>query len=150
MKIHLNIGKQYEDIEVHINANEYNAEVEQLMKKLKKSDINAIAGYRNNDIHMLKVEDIFSIYAEGTKVFFQTDEDEFESKQRIYELESLLEGDFVRINKSTLVNITKIASIKLGTLGSTLLYLENESSITVSRTYMKELKKVLGIRREER
>lgn len=148
MKIHLNIGKQFEEIEVHINANEYNEEVEQLMKKLKTNDINVIAGYHNNDIHMLKVDDIFSIYAEGTKVFFQTDEEEYESKQRVYELEHLLQGDFVRITKSTLVNVSKISFIKMGALGSTLLFLENESSIPVSRTYIKELKKVLGIRRD--
>lgn len=71
MKIKINIEKQYDEIEVHIYANEYNAEIEQLMKQLKKNEVNAIDGYRDNEIHMLKTNDIYCIYAEGIKVFFK-------------------------------------------------------------------------------
>ncbi|MFJ8088800.1 LytTR family DNA-binding domain-containing protein [Lysinibacillus sp. NPDC095746] len=147
MKIKINIEKQYDEIEVHIYANEYNAEIEQLMKQLKKNEVNVIDGYRDNEIHMLKTNDIYCIYAEGIKVFFQTEEEEFDSKRRIYELEQLLGDKFVRVNKSTLVNISKITSIQLGPLGSTQLFLENEISVVVSRNYLKKLKQALGIGR---
>ncbi len=36
MRIQINIEKQYDEIEVHIYANEYNVQIEQLMKQLKK------------------------------------------------------------------------------------------------------------------
>ncbi|MET4559487.1 DNA-binding LytR/AlgR family response regulator [Lysinibacillus parviboronicapiens] len=145
MRIQINIEKQYDEIEVHIYANEYNVQIEQLMKQLKKNEVNVIDGYRDNEIHMLKTNEIYCIYAEGIKVFFQTEEEEFESKRRVYELEQLLGDKFVRVNKSTLVNLSKITSIQLGPLGSTQLFLENKISIVVSRNYLKKLKHAVGI-----
>lgn len=70
----------------------------------------------------------------------QTEEQEFETKRKLYELEAQLAKDFARVSKSTLVNINKIASIQMGKIGTTELILENDVSVHVSRKYLKELK----------
>lgn len=149
MKIHLVINQEYETTEVHIHTKEYNEHIEQLMRRLQEtSSATMIDGYLKQEIHMLKIHEIYSIYAEGPKVYLQTEEQEFEVKKKLYEIETLYAKDFVRVNKSVLVNIHKIASIQLAALGSTLLLLENGVSIPVSRKYFKELKHKLGIGKE--
>lgn len=148
MKIHLTINSELQETEIHIHAKEYNEQIEKLMKQLQATQSSIIDGYFQQEIHMLKISDIYSIYAEGSKVFLQTEEQEFESKRKLYELEDQLAKDFARVSKSTLVNINKIASIQMVKIGSTELLLDNDVSIHISRKYLKELKRQLGIGRE--
>ncbi|MEC1179663.1 LytTR family DNA-binding domain-containing protein [Metasolibacillus meyeri] len=148
MKIQLTINSALEETEIHIHAKVYNEQVEQLMKQLQASQtmqMNVLDGYLQQEIYLLKINDIFSIYAGGTKIYLQTDEQEYESKRKLYELEAQLAKDFVRVNKSTLVNIHKISSIQMGKIGTTQLLLENDTNIPVSRKYLKDLKRHLGI-----
>lgn len=151
MKIHLNINSALEETEVHIYAKEYNEQVERLMKQLQAAQANqsnVLDGYLQQEIHLLKITDIYSIYAEDSRVFLQTEEMEYESKRKLYELEAQLAKDFVRVNKSTLVNVNKITSIGMGKIGTTQLQLDNDVTIHVSRKYLKELKQHLGIGRD--
>ncbi len=148
MKIHLTIHYELEETEVHIHAKEYNEQIERLMQQLQASQTTMLDGYFQQEIHLLKISDIYSIYAEDAKVFLQTNEQEFESKRKLYELEAQLSKDFVRVSKSTLVNIHKISSIQMGKIGTTQLLLENDVTIHVSRKYIKELKRHLGIGRD--
>lgn len=146
MQIKLFIDEKYEDLEVHIYAKNY-LDVEQLMKQLNTSNPNTIDGYIAQEIYMLKIPDIYFVYSEGAKVYFQTDEEEFESKRKLYEIEELLEKEFVRVNKSTLVNVSKISSMKMEKSGNMELVMDNDSSCHVSRKYIKGLKERLGIGR---
>lgn len=151
MKIQLTINSEIEETEIHIFAKEYNEQLERLMKHLQavqSSQTNVLDGYLQSEIHLLKLSDIYCIYSEDSRVYLQTDEMEYESKRKLYELEEQLAKDFVRVNKATLVNIHKISSIQMGKIGHTQLLLENEASIHVSRKYLKDLKRHLGIGRE--
>lgn len=148
MKIHLSINRALQETEIHIHAKEYNEQIEKLMKQLQTTQSTMIDGYLQQEIHMLKISDIYTIYAEGAKVFLQTEEQEFESKRKLYELETQFTQDFARVSKSTLVNINKISSIQMGKIGFTQLLLDNGVLIHVSRKYLKELKHHLGIGRE--
>lgn len=148
MKVQLTVHEQYKEIEVHVFTNAYTDEVEQLMKTLKSPKATIIDGYNATEIRMLKLEDIFTIYVEDGKVYFQTAEEEFESKRKLYELETLLESSFVKINKSTLVNLSKIVSIQMGIVSTPQLLLDNETTVHVSRKYFKLLKEKLMMGRE--
>lgn len=149
MKIQLVIDEKIQETEILIRTKEYNRQVQQLMEQLQDiRKTNAIEGYLQQEIHLLKIKAIYYIYAEGAKVFFQTLDHEFESKRKLYELEMMLSNDFVRVSKSMLVNIDKIASIQMGRIGSTEIILDDESSVHISRKYLKELKNRLGIGRD--
>lgn len=146
MKIHLHIENDLQQIEVHIHAPEYTEAVEQLMKKLNQQTMPAtIAGYWEGDIHLLQIDEVLSIYSEQGKVFLQTDEGEFEARNRLYELEERFEQQFIRVNKATLVNLKKIISIQSKVLGNPQVVLANNSTIPVSRNYFKLLKEALGL-----
>lgn len=146
MKILLHIENDLQQIEVHIHAPEYTEAVEQLMKKLNQQTMPAtIAGYWEGDIHLLQIDEVLSIYSEQGKVFLQTDEGEFEARNRLYELEERFEQQFIRVNKATLVNLKKIISIQSKVLGNPQVVLSNNTTIPVSRNYFKRLKEALGL-----
>lgn len=96
---------------------------------------------------MLKVSDIYAVFSEDGKVYLQTDDEDYEKKQKLYEIEEQFEKSFVRINKSTLVNLEKLQSIQ-NKFGMVEVLLNNEVSFPISRRYLKELKRKLGIGRE--
>lgn len=148
MQIKLIIDEKIEETEIQIHANTFTDEIEQIMKFLKSSKTEVIDGYLQQEIYMLKISDIFFVYSEGAKVYFQTDEEEYESKLKLYEVEEILEKDFVRVNKSTLVNISKISFMKMEKIGMMQLVMENGTTAHVSRKYLKNLKKRLGIGRD--
>lgn len=85
MKIHLTSNSALQQNEIHIHAKEYNEQIEKLMKQLQAAQSKMIAGYLQQEIHMLKISDMYSICAEGAKVFLQTKEREYESKRKLYE-----------------------------------------------------------------
>lgn len=146
MKVHLHIENEREEIEVHVHAPKFDKTVEQLMKKLNSSSSQeSIAGYLDGDIHLLKPGEIYSIFSEDGKVFLQTDEEEFEAKNKLYELEERFQSHFIRVNKSMLVNLDKIITIQSKVLTNPQIVLENEAVFPVSRTYFKLLKEALGI-----
>ncbi|WP_339194741.1 LytTR family DNA-binding domain-containing protein [Solibacillus sp. FSL R5-0449] len=146
MKIHLHIEQELSEIEVHVHASEYNEQVVQLMKKLNQATKNdTIPGYMDGDIHLIKMQDIYSIYSEQGKVYIQTDEHELEVKQKLYELEERFSTQLLRVNKATLVHFEKITSIQSKVLGNPQLTLENGVMIPVSRNYFKTLKEAFGL-----
>ena len=148
MKIQLNFDEQYQEVEVHIHANKLDDEVQKIIDQLKTPSQNMIDGYINQEICMLKASEIYTIYVESGKVFLQTDEEEYQSKKKLYEIEEIFRKQFSRVNKSTLVNVDHIRSFQMDLVGTTLLILDNGTSVHVSRKYFKELKKKLGIGKE--
>jgi len=148
MKVQVTLDDKYEEIEVNINARSFDEEVQQLMNKLKTPTTNSIDGYMDQEIRMLKVAEIYTVFVEDGKVYFQTDEEEYQSRKKLFEIEKLFEKQFSRVNKSMLVNVDHIRSFQLSILGSTELILHNGATVHVSRKFLKELKKKLGIGRE--
>lgn len=145
MNIHLHIDAAHSKTEVHIYAAVYDEQIEQLMQKLKQSSQETIICYKDSDIYVVKIEDVFSVSIEDSKVWVQTDEDEFEARIKLYELVNKFPNKLLRINKSTLVNIDKIMAIKSRLLNTPQVILSNEVELPVSRKYYPMLKTKLGV-----
>lgn len=86
---------------------------------------------------MVRVED-------GDTIIFG-EKEKYRSRKRLYEIEQQLGKQFMRISKSTLVNLTYLDSIEAGFNGTLLLKLKNGSRDYVSRTYLPKFKKYLGL-----
>lgn len=143
MKIQLQVDEKYQELEVEIRTPQYDQHVEQIMRQLQAPQ--KIEAYRDQKIHMLHVNDIIYIYSEAGKVYFQTEVEELLTKLKLYEVEKIFSNDFVRINKSMLVNINHIQHIELNILNATRLVLSYDFTVPVSRNYLKLLKQRLGI-----
>ncbi len=84
--------------------------------------------------------------AVSNRTFLYTTQEIYEIQYRLYELETILpERDFMRISKSLIVNMNKIRSLKPELNRTILATMENEEQIYVSRKYVPDLKKRLGV-----
>lgn len=82
-------------------------ELEALVNRHGASD--RIPGYAEDDIKLLEFSDIECItILEGKTFAIDTNGKRYRIRQRLYELEKVLPGSFIRINKSTLANENRL------------------------------------------
>ena len=146
MKIEIDIDEKYPDTEVVIRANKLDSDVERLVAMMRM--VNMQIGVRKNDeTYLLDVEKILYIEAVERKTFVYTSDETYESDLKLYEIEQeLLERDFFRINKQSIVNIRMIKSLKSDINRKIRITLRNDEQIVVSRMYSDELRRKLGLK----
>ena len=146
MKIEIDIDEKYPDTEVVIRANKLDSDVERLVAMMRM--VNMQIGVRKNDeTYLLDVEKILYIEAVERKTFVYTSDETYESDLKLYEIEQeLLERDFFRISKQSIVNIRMIKSLKSDINRKIRITLRNDEQIVVSRMYSGELRRKLGLK----
>ena len=146
MKIEIDIDEKYPDTEVVIRANKLDSDVERLVAMMRM--VNMQIGVRKNDeTYLLDVEKILYIEAVERKTFVYTSDETYESDLKLYEIEQeLLERDFFRISKQSIVNIRMIKSLKSAINRKIRITLRNDEQIVVSRMYSDELRRKLGLK----
>ena len=103
-----------------------------------------LSGALDGRQYNIPVSEIMYIESVDNRTFIYTLQKVYESKQRIYELEENLKPKhFLRISKSSLVNLMKIISVKPALGGRFSAVLSNGEEIIISRKYVSKLKKVL-------
>ncbi|MFB0920374.1 MAG: LytTR family DNA-binding domain-containing protein [Oscillospiraceae bacterium] len=99
----------------------------------------------NERIIVLQPKEIFMVRVENEKTLIYSQTKTYLSGKRLYELETQLGKDFMRISKSTLVNLKEISCIEPSFNGLMLLILKNGCRDYISRKYLPEFKKYLGL-----
>ena len=146
MKINLDIDGKYDDTEVIIRAPHLNNDIERIVAMMRMIDMQ-IAVRRENETYLLETDKILYVEAVDRKTFVYTNADTYESELKLYELEQqLVERDFLRISKQSLVNLRKIKSLKTDVNRKIRITLQNGEQIVVSRMYSDELRRKLGLR----
>ncbi len=88
--------------------------------------------------------DVFYAESVDNHVFIYTANENYELRLKLYELEEMLKGrSFLRIQKSMLLNLMKVKSIKPALGGRYSALLKNGEEVIISRKYVPELKAVL-------
>ncbi|WP_270525158.1 LytTR family DNA-binding domain-containing protein [Longibaculum muris] len=103
-----------------------------------------IMGYKRDKKYFIQIESIYYIELVDKKTFIYTKEECYESPLWLYQIEEQLDQQFIRVNKSTILNMKYIKSLKADIGSRIIVYLDNQDQILVSRTYAKEFKKRLG------
>ena len=146
MKINLDIDGKYNDIEVIIRAPHLNNDIERMVAMMRMIDMQ-IAVRKDNETVLLDTDKILYVEAVDRKTFVYTNADTYESELKLYELEQqLVERDFLRISKQSIVNLRKIRSLKTDVNRKIRITLQNGEQIVVSRMYSDELRRKLGLR----
>lgn len=144
LKITIEELQDDEEEEILIKCRSMTPELLRVISQLKALD--ALIAYDGSEIHRVRPSDIFYIEAVDNKTFLYLKEHIYESKQKLYELENLLAGcDFLRISKSVIVNLSKVRSLSPALSGRFEATLDNSEKVIISRQYMGDLKKRLGI-----
>lgn len=147
MKWEIFLDPNRKETEVGIYTVKYNEEVEHIVKALKEiqNSESKFSGEKDKKIYFFRKEEIDAVFSQNGKIYLKSQGKSFSSKYRLYELEEKLGSSFVRISKSTLVNINEIASMEMEFNGKMKLYLKNGEVEYTSRSYLKQIKQALGM-----
>ena len=146
MKINLDIDGKYDDTEVIIRAPHLNNDIERMVAMMRMIDMQ-IAVRKDNETYLIETDKILYIEAVDRKTFVYTNSENYESELKLYEIEKeLIERDFLRISKNSIVNLRKIKSLKADVNRKIRITLQNGEQIVVSRMYSDELRRKLGLR----
>lgn len=109
--------------------------------KSRQGQLTATADERQYEI---AITDIFYIESVDNKTFIYTKCKVYESRQRLYELEEVLKNNrFLRVSKSTVLNLMKVSAIKPALNSRFTAVLFSGEQIVISRKYVPALKKAL-------
>ncbi|MBQ9610888.1 MAG: LytTR family transcriptional regulator DNA-binding domain-containing protein [Lachnospiraceae bacterium] len=112
---------------------------------LLESSTGSIAVTKDDQTYMLNISSIYYIESVDKRTFIYTKDNCYETKYKLYELENILNMNFLRSAKAMIVNIRKIKSVKSDINGRMNARLLNDESVVIARSYVKDLKKRLGI-----
>ena len=97
------------------------------------------------DTLMLRASSIYYIESVDKRTYVYTKDACYETKYRLYELEEILGVNFLRCSKAMIVNIRKIRSVRAELNARLSAELLNGERLIISRGYVKDLKKKLGV-----
>ena len=120
-------------------------EVQRAAVLLEGAGDNKLVVEQQERLVILRPEEIFLVRVENEKPVVYTRDNRYFSGKRLYELESALGDGFLRINKSTLVNLRQLDYVEPTLGGLMLLVLKNGARDHISRKYLPAFKQYLGV-----
>lgn len=149
LKVKLNIDPSQEEAELIINAPNLTPEVKQLYQLLqeRQSNLEQIEAEKENVSYYLNLSDILFFETDSKVVMAHTKRNAYQVKYKLYELEDLLGGNFMRVAKSTILNLDKVYSVTRSISNCQIKFEESYKTVYVSRHYYRDLRNRLEERR---
>ncbi|MFV0362342.1 MAG: LytTR family DNA-binding domain-containing protein [Suipraeoptans sp.] len=147
MKIRIELDENITEEEVVIKVKSYDERIIKIQRHL--ADVmnleHKITLYKGDTSYYIPLENILFFETEGNMVYSHTAKEVYVTKSKLYELEEELPGHFMRVSKSTILNVKKVYSMTV-TLPSTRLveFQSSHKQVYVSRYYYKPLQIKLG------
>ena len=127
-----------------IRAKEKTTDILNAMDLLENGS-GGIAVIKARNTFFCKLTQIYYIESVDKRTYVYTKDDCYESPDRLYELEEKLGTYYARISKSMIVNLRKIRNVSAEPGGRMVAVLLNGERAIISRSYVKEVKRRLGI-----
>ena len=145
MKITIEALADGAEEEIIIRTNTMDSDIINLIYAVKAGR-NRITAFYENEIVQIDSKEVYYFESVDNKVYACCEKKVFEIKQKLYELEEIYkQTNFVRISKSMIVNISKVSKIVPMFNGRLEGVLCNGEKVIITRQYVANLKKKLGI-----
>ena len=145
MKIVIKQDDSVGETEITVVCRQIDAEIEQILSAVSLIG-NTVAGVRGDETCFIPLKEILYFESVDNKVFFYTDGETYETTVKLYQLEEKLQNSkFARISKSVLANLNRFHSIRPEKNSRLTATLMNGEKLVVSRQYIGEIKKKLGV-----
>ena len=144
MQVHIEKVDSNDQEQAVIKAVEITDEISGAIELLE-GDAKGFAVSKDGKTYIIKASNVYYIESVDKKTFVYTKQGCYDCKYRLYELEVMLGGYFMRCSKSMIINLKKVRNVKSqisGRIDATLL---NDEIVVISRGYVKEVKRRLGI-----
>lgn len=96
-------------------------------------------------IIVINTKDILYIGTENRQAYIQTIDKKYETDSLLYKIMDKLGDNFVQVHRGYIVNIKQIAALEPWFNRTYLIVLKDGSKVSVSRSYVKSVKQVLGL-----
>ena len=143
MKFEVIIDEKYEEPNIKVYTSSMTDEVSIILDMIKSHNNLCINGFLNNQLYIINLKDIFVIYSENGKVFVKTENATYLIKYRLYQIEQLLDKNFIRISNSEIINIKKVKNLDFSFLGTIKINFINDTYTFSSRRFIKKIKEYL-------
>lgn len=151
MKVRIEIVENLIEDEIMIRC----SKLDDRIQKVYDSLMDATKGsrhlmlYKGSVEYYVPLQDILFFETMDQCISAHTVNQVFETTYRLYELEELLPGYFMRVSKSTILNLNHIYSISRNlTASSEVQFINTHKQVYVSRHYYKSLKSRLDEKRK--
>lgn len=134
-----------------IHTSEINKNIQNIADKISMFDVYGKECFLNawdGDYCIpIKESDIYKVFSMDKKVFVQTEKEILLLKMRLYEFEQLATNcgwtHFIRISNTDIANFTLVQKLDLSLSGIIKVIFKNNTTVNVSRRYMKQIKEKL-------
>ncbi len=146
MIFRLNLNPKCEE-EIIANVHERTPLIDEIEKLVTKDNVNEqLTGYLEGEIKILKVDEVECFFVEDEKTYaLYSDKKKYVIKKRLYELETILPTDFIKINKSAIANSKKISKFKVLLSGAVDAQFASGYTECISRRCLVEVRRRFGL-----
>ena len=146
MKVDIKISPEIDEPFVVIHTKEMTNEIAALARDITEfTSGGKVIGNVDERMIVLEADTISVIRVENEKVFVVSEGVTYRVGKRMYELLEILGKDFMQVSKSASINLNFLKSVEPYFNGVMVLNLKDGEKEYISRKYVPELKKYLGI-----
>ena len=145
MKVNVEVSAEYKEPYAIIYTDKITDEIQRMIDLFSTSESPIVALQNEEDMIILQPKDIYMVRVEDGDTMIYGEKQRYRSRKRLYEIGAQLGKQFMQISKTTWINLTYMDSIEPGFGGTLLLKLKNGCKDYVSRTYLPEFKRYLGL-----
>ena len=145
MKVEIKLQPDLKSPYAVIYTGELTTEVHRAAAVLAEERADLVPAEENDKIVKLHPEEIYLVRVENEKTIIYTAKKQYQSNRRLYELEGMLGRNFMRISKSAIMNLQLLDYAAPGLGGVMVLVLKNGLRDYVSRKYLPDFKRYLGL-----
>lgn len=145
MKIIIEETDLGEEDQIIIRCREMDENILKVISDLKMGQ-KRFTGSKDGNITMIDSTNVYYFEGVDNKVFMYCKQNVYETRLKLYEIEEEYKNtNFFRASKSVILNVTKIKSISPAYSGRFEASLYNGEKVVISRQYVPELKRKLGL-----
>ena len=144
MKVNVELSKEYVPPHAVIYTDAVTDEIQKAIDLLGTNESPIVAQHEDR-FEVIRSDDVYMVRVENGETVIYTHDVKFYSRKRLYEVLGQLGADFMQISKQCIIRLSRVKSVEAGFSGTLLLKLTNGLSDYVSRTYLPEFKKYLGL-----
>ena len=98
---------------------------------------------KDDNIYPVEINKFIRFYSGAKQIYAQTVKEEFQISKRLYELETILPIQFVRVSNSEIINLDYVSHFSLSAGGIINIEFRNGVRTSSSRRYLKKIKEIL-------
>lgn len=138
----------HDEIKVEVKSAEQDSTINKLLAYISKFDKQerSLLPIKTSDrIVTIKMNTLIKIEVQATSLTYYTTEEVVKNTGRLYQVLEVLNDNFVQVSRHSIINLNYLESIENGFAGNMIVMLANNLKTDVTRKYLPELEKELGL-----